>query len=132
MKSIVVHISESVCKAHNRNPDGHALIEAGRTFGTVESFESAMAAEKTKWQTEFNQMKAQYEDEVKQLKTKLETIEEKGVTDEELAILKLIRAKSAKEAAGYETEIKRRDDHLATIVAETDNWKQQIKAMFGF
>lgn len=132
MKSIVVHIVDSVCKANNRDPEGEALIAAGRTFGTVESLDAALAAERAKYQAEINQLRVQNDAEVADLKAELESIKAKAVTDEELAILEMIRAKSAREAAGYECEIKRRDDQIVTMITDMENRREQVRAAFGF
>lgn len=131
MKDIVVHILDSVCDKHNRNPDGSALIEAARTFGTVEPLDSAIASERAKWQAEINQLKINHEAECTELRQRLASIEEKEVTEEELEILRLIRKKSAREAAGYQKDIKSRDDMLIATKAEYEAKVSQIATFLG-
>ena len=131
MKDIVVHVSDSVCAANNRDPEATALIEAARTFGTVETLESALAAERTKAQAEINRLTAQHNAEVDALRAKLAAIEERAVTDAELEILRSVRKKAEVESAQYQSEIKARDDQLSAIVAEQEARKQQIRALYG-
>ena len=131
MKDIVVHVSDSVCAANNRDPEATALIEAARTFGTVETLESALAAERAKAQAEINRLTAQHNAEVDALRAKLAAIEERAVTDAELEILRSVRKKAEVESAQYQSEIKVRDDQLSAIVAEQEARKQQIRALYG-
>lgn len=131
MKEIVVRVSDSVCKAHNRDPEATALIEAAKTFGTVESFEQAIATEKSKWAAELHRLKAAYEAEIQALKNELAAIQEKAVTQEELAVLQAIRKKAEIESAEYEAKIRARDTQLEQVIAEGESRKQQIKALYG-
>jgi hypothetical protein len=132
MKDIVVHILDSVCAANNRDPEAAALIDAAKTFGTVETLENALAAEKAKCQAEINRLTMQHEAEVNELKAKLTSIEENQITAEELEILRAVRKKSVAESAKYEAELKLRDDQLSQVVAEGEARKQQIRALYGF
>jgi hypothetical protein len=131
MKDIVVHVLDSVCATNGRDPEAKALIEAARSFGTVETLESALSAERAKFQAEISRLTAQHESEVKALQAKLEAIEEKSVTASELEVLQVIRKKSSAEAAEHVAELKRRDDQLAEVVAEGEARRQQIKALYG-
>lgn len=131
MKDIVVHVLDSVCAAHNRDPEATALIEAAKTFGTVETLDNALATERAKFQNEISKLKAQHEAEVNELKSKLVSIEEQGITPEELEVLKVLRKKAAIEAAKYETELSRRDEQLSQVAAECEARRQQIKALYN-
>jgi glucose-6-phosphate isomerase len=131
MKDIVVHVSDAVCAANQRDPEATALIEAAKSFGTVETLENALAAERAKAQAEINRLTAQHNAEVDALRAKLAAIEERAVTDAELEILKVIRKKADMESAQFQGEIKRRDEQLAAIVAEQEARKQQIRALYG-
>lgn len=131
MKDIVVHVSDAVCAANQRDPEATALIEAAKTFGTVESLEHAIASERAKAQAEINRLNAQHNAEVDALRAKLAAIEERAVTDAELEILKALRKKADAEACAFKTEIQRRDDQLSAIVAEQEARKQQIRALYG-
>lgn len=131
MKDIVVHVLDSVCATHNRDPEATALIEAAKSFGTVESLDNALAQERAKAQAEINKLNTQHLAEVNELKARLAAIEEKAVTDAELEILKAIRKKADAESASYQSEIKRRDEQLSAIVAEQEARKQQIRALYG-
>lgn len=132
MKSIVVNIQDSVCAQNNRDPEATALIEAARQFGTVETLDSAIARVRAQYETEIAKLTAQHQATVDELSAKLAVIEEKGVTADELEILKVLRAKSAKEAAGYEATIAERDSLLNSMRLESENRAAQIAAMFGF
>ena len=88
MKTIVIHVMDSVCAKNNRDPEARKLIERAALYGKVESGESFMAAEKAKYQVELNNLHAQ-----------LEEIKEKKVTPEELDVLRALRRKAASEAA---------------------------------
>lgn len=131
MKDIVVHVSDSVCAANNRDPEAAALIEAAKSFGTVETLDQALAHERAKAQAEINKLTTQHTAEVDALKAKLAAVEDRAVTDAELEVLKLLRKKAEAESLSYQGEIKRRDEQLAAIVAENDARKQQIKALYG-
>ena len=132
MKSFVVHVQDSVCAQNNRDPEATALIEAARSFGTVETLDSALAAQKSKYEVEISKLKSQHEAIVDDLSAKITLIEEKGVTADELEVLRIIRAKSAKEAEGYQATIAERDNQLNAIKLESENRAAQIAAMFGF
>lgn len=131
MKDIVVHVSDSVCAANNRDPEATALIEAAKSFGTVETLEHALAQERAKAQAEINHLTAQHNAEVDELRAKIASIEERAATDEELEILRAIRKKSELESVQFKNEIKARDDQLSAIVAEQEARKQQIRALYG-
>ena len=132
MKDIVVHVLDSVCATNNRDPEAGALIEAAKSFGTVETLENALAQERAKAQAEISKLNAQHAAEVEELRAKLAAIEARAVTDAEFEILKLLRKKAEAEALSYQGEIKRRDDQLSAIVAECEARKQQIKNLYGF
>lgn len=131
MKDIVVHVSDSVCAANNRDPEATALIEAAKSFGTVETLDQALSHERAKAQEEINKLNSQHAAEVESLRTKLASIEDRAVTDAELEILKLLRKKAEAESMHYQGEIKRRDEQLAAVVAEQEARKQQIRALYG-
>ena len=130
MKDIVVHVSDAVCAANQRDPEATALIEAAKSFGTVETLEHALAAERAKAQAEINRLTAQHNAEVDALRAKLASIEERAVTDAELEILRSVRKKAEIESAQFQNEIKSRDDQLSAIVAECEARKQQIRALY--
>lgn len=131
MKDIVVHVSDAVCASNQRDPEATALIEAAKTFGTVESLDNALAAERAKAQAEINRLTAQHNAEVDALRARLAAIEERAVTDAELEILRSVRKKAEIESAQFQNEIKVRDDQLSAIVAEQEARKQQIRALYG-
>ena len=132
MKSFVVHVQDSVCAANGRDPEAIALIEAARTFGTVETLDAALSTQKAKYEAEILRLTNQHNAIVDGLNAKLATIEEKGVTADELEVLRVIRAKSVKEAEGYQATIAERDGQLNAIKLESENRAAQIAAMFGF
>ena len=132
MKSIVVHVQDSVCAQHNRDPEAAALIAAAREFGTVETLEAAQASLKAKYESEIAKINAQHNSIVDDLNTKIRMIEEKGVTPEELEVLKVIRSKSDKEAEGYKATIAERDNQLSAVRLEAENRAAQIAAVLGF
>ena len=121
MKKIVVTIMDDVCAKNGRDPEGTALIEAAKSFGKVETLDSAFAAER-----------AETAMIIKNLREQLEAIGEHAVTDEELKILRAIRQKSALEATEYEATIAERDAQLQAIKTESENRVAQIKAIYGF
>lgn len=131
MKDIVIRIREDVCKAHNRDPEATTLIEAARTFGTVETLENALASEKAKWQANLNNLIAQHEAEVKELNVRIAAIEENAVTPAELELLRVIRKKSAAEAEEFTKAIAARDEQFQALMLENDARKAQIKTLFG-
>lgn len=120
MKKIVITIQDDVCAKNGRDPEATALIEAARSFGKVESWETAIAAEKATYQAVINN-----------LRTEMEAISENGVTAEELEVLRVLRRKSANETAHYEAIISERDAQLRTIQAENENRAAQIKSILG-
>lgn len=132
MKSFVVHVQDSVCAQNNRDPEAASLIEAARSFGTVETLDAALSAQKSKYEIEIAKLKTQHEAIVDELNAKLALIEEKGVTAEELEVLRVIRAKSDREAEGYKATIAERDNMLNAWKLESENRAAQIAAMFGF
>jgi hypothetical protein len=132
MKSFVVHVQDSVCAQNNRDPEAASLIEAARSFGTVETLDAALSAQKSKYEIEIAKLKTQHEAIVDELNAKLTLIEEKGVTAEELEVLRVIRAKSDREAEGYKATIAERDNMLNAWKLESENRAAQIAAMFGF
>jgi hypothetical protein len=131
MKSFVVHVQDSVCAQNNRDPEAASLIEAARSFGTVETLDAALSAQKSKYEMEIAKLKTQHEANVDELKAKLALIEEKGVTAEELEVLRVIRAKSDREAEGYKATIAERDNMLNAWKLESENRAAQIAAIFG-
>ena len=120
MKSIVVHVSDDVCAKNGRDPEATKLIEIARTFGSVETLESALAADRAKSQVVINNLTEQ-----------LEAIKENEVTPAELELLRAIRKKAAKEAEQYQADIKQRDDQLKAIQVENENRAAAIRTMFG-
>ena len=131
MKDIVIHVLDSVCESNNRDPEATALIEAAKNFGSVETLDQALANERMRFQAEISSLKSQHEQEVKDIRARIISIEEKAVTPAELELLRAIRKKSEAEAAEFRTEIKRRDEQLSAIVAECEARKQQIKTLYG-
>lgn len=132
MKSFVVHVQDSVCAQNNRDPNATTLIEAARSFGTVETLDAALSSQKAKYEAEIARLNNQHNAIVDGLNAKLAAIEEKGVTAEELEVLRVIRAKSTKEAEGYQATIAERDNQLNAVKLEAENRAAQIAAMFGF
>lgn len=132
MKSFVVHVQDSVCAQNNRDPEATSLIEAARSFGAVESLDAALSTQKSKYEMEIAKLKAQHEAIVDGLNARLAAIEEKSVTAEELEVLRVIRAKSDREAEGYKATIAERDNMLNAWKLESENRAAQIAAMFGF
>ena len=121
MKSIVVNIMDDVCAKNGRDPEGTKLIEIAKTFGSVESLDSVMAAEREKSQQVINSLTAQ-----------LESIKEQKVTPEELKVLRVVRDKSAAERSELDAAIASRDAQLKAIQVENENRAAKIKAIYGF
>lgn len=121
MKAIVVTIMDDVCAKNGRDPQGTKLIEIAKTFGSVESLESVLSAERAKSQSIIDGLTAQ-----------LESIKEQKVTPEELKVLKAIREKSVAEKAESEAIIASRDAQLKAIQVENENRAAKIKAIYGF
>lgn len=132
MKSFVVHVQDSVCAQNNRDPEATTLIEAARSFGTVETLDAALATQKAKYEAEIARLTNQHNANVDGLTAKIAAIEENAVTADELEVLRVLRAKSNKEAAGYQATITERDNQLNAIKLESENRAAQIAAMFGF
>lgn len=132
MKEIVVRVREDICAANQRDPEATSLIQIARTFGTVETLDSALSAEKTKNQLVLNNLTAQYEAEIAAKDAEIEALKNRSATDEELEILHAIRKKSEAEASGFKTEIATRDAQLKAIQVENENRAAAIKAMYGF
>ena len=120
MKKIVITVQDDVCAKNGRDPEAAALIEAARSFGKVEAWESAIAAEKAQYQTIINN-----------LTTQLEATAENSVTPEELEVLRVLRKKSAAEIAHYEAIVAERDAQLRNIQVENENRVAQIKSVLG-
>lgn len=131
MKSFVVHVSESVCAKNNRDPSAASLIEAARSFGTVETLDQALASERAKYQAEINNLTQQHNAMLGEYERKLTSISEQGVTADELEILRVLRKKSANEAAEFEKTLAERDAQLNAIKVESENRVAQIRAIFG-
>ena len=131
-KSFVVHVREDIAKANGRDPEATKLMDLARTFGTVESLDSALSAERAKHQAVITNLNAQYEAEIAEKDAYIASIEEKAVTDAELKVLRVMREKEAAEKAGYESEIATRDEQLKAIQIENENRAAAIKAMYGF
>lgn len=119
-RSIVIHIDEATCARNGRDPSATKLVEVAKTFGTVETLDSALAAERAKSQATINSLMAQNEE-----------IKEYEVTPAELAVLKAMREKSKKESEQYEAAIKQRDDQLEAIRVENENRAATIRALYG-
>ena len=132
MKSFVVHVQDSVCAQNNRDPEATTLIEAARSFGTVETLDAALATQKAKYEAEIARLTNQHNANVDGLTAKIAAIEENAVTADELEVLRVLRAKANKEAAGYQATITERDNQLNAIKLESENRAAQIAAMFGF
>lgn len=132
MKSFVVHVQDSVCAQNNRDPEATTLIEAARSFGTVETLDAALATQKAKYEAEIVRLTNQHNANVDGLTARIAAIEENAVTADELEVLRVLRAKSNKEAAGYQSTIAERDNQLNAIKLESENRAAQIAAMFGF
>lgn len=130
MKDIVIHVQDSVCAKNHRDPEASALIEAAKSFGTVETLDQALAQERAKAQAEIANLTAQHEKEKTDLLNQLAAIEECRVTPAELEVLRVLRKKSDSEAAEFKIEIQRRDDQLAAVIAEGEARRQQIKSMY--
>lgn len=132
MKDIVIHVKEDVCATYNRDPEATKLIEIAREFGTVETLDSALSAERAKHQAVLTSLRAVHETKVRELEEKLHAIEEKAVTVEELEVLRALRRKAALEATAYEEALKSRDEQLIAVTVENENRAASIKALFGF
>lgn len=120
MKIIVVTIDDAVCAKNGRDPEATILIEKARLYGTVESGDSFIAAERAKYQSSLNSLTAQ-----------LEAINENKITPAELEVLRVLRQKSAKEGKVYEDEIAALRSQLQKVVEEGENRSRQIKAILG-
>ena len=120
MRSIVLHIDDDVCATNGKDPQAQKLIEVAKTYGRVETLDSALASERARSQGIIDGLTAQ-----------LEAIKEFGVTPEELKVLKALREKSKNESVAYESALKKRDDQLEAIKVENENRAAAIKAMFG-
>ena len=131
-KSFVVHVREDIAKANGRDPEATKLMDLAKTFGTVESLDSALSAERAKHQAVITNLNSQYEAEIAEKDAYIASIEEKAVTDAELKVLRVMREKEAAEKAGYESEIATRDEQLKAIQIENENRAAAIKAMYGF
>lgn len=132
MKSFVVHVQDSVCAQNNRDPEALTLIEAARSFGTVETLDAALATQKAKYDAEIARLTNQHNAIVDGLNARILAIEENGVTADELEVLRVLRAKADKEASGYQATIAERDNQLNAVKLEAENRAAQIAAMFGF
>lgn len=121
MKVIVITVQDDVCARNGRDPEALTLIEKAKNYGKVESGEAYMATKK-----------AEYEAIIKNLRAQVEANAENGVTPAELEILRMLRKKSAAEAASYEHTIAERDAQLQAIQTEAENRAAQIKAIYGF
>ena len=130
MKDIVIHVREDVCAKYQRDPEATKLIEIAKEFGSVETLDSAIAAEREKHQTVVKNLEAQYAGTIKSFEAQIEAIKEQKVTPEEIEILRAVRKKTAIEAAQYEEAIKLRDDNLKTVVAENENRVAQLRTLF--
>lgn len=119
-RSIVVHIDEATCAKYERDPSAVKLVEIAKTFGTVETLDSVLAADRAKNQATINNLVAQNEE-----------IKEYAVTPEELVVLKAMREKSKKESEQYIAAIKQRDDQLEAIRVENENRAATIRALYG-
>ena len=119
-RSIVVYIDEATCAKYERDPNAAKLIEIAKTFGTVETLDSVLAADRAKSQATINSLLTQNEE-----------IKEFAVTPEELTVLKAMREKSKKESEQYTAAIKQRDDQLEAIRVENENRAATIRALYG-
>lgn len=120
MKTIVIHIKDDICAKNGRDPEATSLIEAARSFGTVESWDTAVAS-----------LRAEYQAVINNLKLDLDKISENEVTPDELEVLKIIRKKSSKEAVEYQKAIADRDAQLQAVKVENENRAAQIRNIFG-
>lgn len=120
MKKLVITIQDDVCAKNNRDPEGTALIEAAKSFGKVELWEDAIAAEKK-----------EYQHVIKNLTDQVEAITEHGVTPMELEVLRAVRKKSATETAEFKATIAERDAQLLAVQTENENRNAQIKSILG-
>ena len=132
MKDIVIHVLDHVCKEHGRDPEAVKLIELAKTFGTVETLDSALSSEKAKSQVVINNLKIQHEKELAEKDAKIADLERYSVTPEEFEVVKVIRKKSEAEKAEADAAIAKRDEQLKAIQVENENRAATIRALYGF
>ncbi len=120
MKTIVITILDDVCAANGKDPEATNLIEVAKSYGKVEYWESAVATERTKYQSIINNLTAQ-----------LDAISENNVSPTELEVLKAVRKKANVESSAYEQAIAERDAQLKAVQLESENRATQIKAILG-
>lgn len=129
MKDIVIHIREDICARNERDPEATKLLEVAKQYGSVETLDSALASERAEHQAVIRNLSTQYDSQIDALKAEMEHIKEFKVTEEELKILRVVRAKSAIEASNYEEAIRSRDEQLKEIRLENEDRNAKIIAL---
>ena len=120
MKTIVLTIKDDICAKNGKDPEGTALIDVARTYGTVESGDAFLATERAK-----------YESTIRALTAQIDSIKENEVTVEELELLRAIRKKSAGEISAYEAELSSLKAQLQKVAADSEEKARQIRTILG-
>lgn len=120
MKKYVFTIKEEVCVAHGKDPAATELLKVLPHYGTVEDYECVVA-----------DIKLESQGTIDKLTTHIKSIEERELTDDEIALLRTYRANKDSVTAAH---LARENELTKQLQANRTNLEQligKIKALLG-
>lgn len=120
MKKLVLTIKDDVCLANNKDVNATRLIEVASTYGTVEDFDTVVAAVRAEYQATLDNVVAQNE-----------AIKQQNLTEEEIAMVNAYRTQRAKAIKVYEDKCETLENTLVTVKAEQERMTKAIIEVIG-
>lgn len=120
MKKLVLTIKDDVCLANNKDVNATRLIEVAGTYGTVEDFDTVVAAVRAEYQATLDNVVAQNE-----------AIKQQNLTEEEIAMVNAYRTQRAKAIKVYEDKCETLENTLVTVKAEQERMTKAIIEVIG-
>jgi hypothetical protein len=107
MKKLVFTIKDDVCLANGKDVNATQLIEVAKKYGTVEDFDTVVAAVRAEYQATLDNVVAQNE-----------AIKQQNLSDEEIAMVNTYREQRAKAVKVYEDKVVELEGTLENVKVE--------------
>jgi DNA phosphorothioation-dependent restriction protein DptG len=120
MRKVVLSIKEDTCQENGKDVNATELLKVMSHYGTVESFESAVAKEKAESQSIIDGLTKQ-----------LNAIKEQELTEDEMRVVKHYREVKATVVSGYTVEIEKYKGQLQAVKSEHEQRVAKLKAILG-
>jgi hypothetical protein len=120
MKKVVLTIKEDVCVKNNKDVNATELLNVMAHYGTVESYETAMAKDKAEFQATIDSLNKQLDD-----------IKEQELTVDEIKMVKAYRENKSSVVSAYVAETEQYKSQLQAVKNEHEQRVAKLKAILG-